>query len=201
MTYRAIIPVKALSEAKSRLAPHLKQSQRETLVLNMLHHVVQTLLASEVFEVVTVVSSDTPILEKARLWGARPAVEERRGHNPALHMAALRELAEGASALLTISADLPLLSSGDIHALLERSKCFNIVLAPSREGTGTNAMLARPPLAVPYLFGINSLQKHLRAAQQRGLSSVLYQSRGLSLDIDTIEDVRELSWATFAVAQ
>jgi 2-phospho-L-lactate guanylyltransferase (CobY/MobA/RfbA family) len=56
-------------------------------------------------------------------------------------------------------------------------------------------MLARPPLAVPYLFGVNSLQRHLRAAHQRGLSSNLYQSRGLSLDIDTIGDVQELSRA------
>jgi len=190
--YRAIIPVKSLSEAKSRLAPHFSLHQRETLALDMLRHVVQTLCASQEFELVSVVSPDMRVLEKARTWGARALFEERSGHNPALHMAALRELAEGADALLTISADLPLLTPDDIGVMVERSTRFDVVLAPSMDGTGTNAMLARPPLAVPYLFGINSLQKHLRAASRRGLSASLYTSRGLSLDIDTIEDVQEL---------
>jgi 2-phospho-L-lactate/phosphoenolpyruvate guanylyltransferase len=195
LTYRAIIPVKTLSEAKSRLAPHLTQRQRETLVLDMLRHVVQTLCASQEFEVVTVVSPDIRVLEKARIWGARASLEERHGHNPALQMAALRDMAEGATALLTISADLPLLTAGDINVMVERSTRFDVVLAPSMDGTGTNAMLVRPPLVVPYLFGVNSLQRHQRAARQRGLSSNLYSSRGLSLDIDTIEDVQELTWA------
>ena len=193
ITLRAIIPVKSLSEAKSRLAPHLTQRQRETLALDMLRHVVQTLCASQEFELITVVSPDVRVLEKARVWGARASFEERSGHNPALHMAALRELSEGAGALLTISADLPLLTPGDIDVMVERSTRFDVVLAPSLDGTGTNALLARPPLVVPYLFGVNSLGKHLRAARKRGLSANLYASRGLSLDIDTIEDVQELA--------
>ena len=192
ITYRAIIPVKSLSEAKSRLAPHLSQQQREKLALDMLHHVVQTLHASEVFEAITVVSHDPLVLENAASWGARPSFEEQHGHNPALHMAALHELAAGTDALLTISADLPLLTTFDIHTLLERSTRFDVVLAPSTDGTGTNAMLARPPLAIPYLFGVNSLQRHQRAARQRKLKFAVYGSRGLSLDIDTIEDVQEL---------
>ena len=191
-TYRAIIPVKSLSEAKSRLAPHFTHYQRETLALDMLRHVVQTLCASQEFELVSVVSPDLRVLEKARTWGARALFEERSGHNPALHMAALRELAEGADALLTISADLPLLTPDDIGVMVERSTHFDVVLAPSLDGTGTNAMLTLPPLAVPYLFGPDSLHKHLRAARKRGLSASLYTSRGLSLDIDTIEDVQEL---------
>jgi 2-phospho-L-lactate/phosphoenolpyruvate guanylyltransferase len=195
MTYRAIIPVKALSEAKSRLAPHLTHYERERLVLDMLRHVVQTLCASQEFEVVSVVSPDSRVLEKARIWGARAMVEEQYGHNPALHMAALRELSEGATALLTISADLPLLTTGDINVMVDRSTRFDVVLAPSLDGTGTNAILARPPLVVPYLFSINSLGRYVQASRQRRLSSTLYHSRGLALDIDTIEDVRELEKA------
>lgn len=195
ITYRAIIPVKSLSEAKGRLAPHLTQQQRETLALDMLRHVVQTLCASQEFELVSVVSPDLRVLERARIWGARALFEERSGHNPALHMAALGELREGADALLTISADLPLLTPDDIDVMVERSTRFDVVLAPSLDGTGTNAMLARPPLVVPYLFGVNSLERHLGAARRRSLSSTLYASRGLSLDIDTIEDVQELTRA------
>src|SRR5947208_984883 len=146
MVYRALIPVKSLSEAKSRLADHLTLRQRRNLVLDMLHHVLRALHESDVLEQVAVVSSDHQVLEQAKAWGAQPLVEEQHGHNPALH-AARRALVPGASALLTISADLPLLQSGDIRRMIEKSRDYPVVLAPSRDGTGTNALLVRPPLA------------------------------------------------------
>lgn len=192
MTYRAIIPVKTLTAAKSRLAEYLSASQRQHLVLCMLHHVLNILQASEMFECISVVSADRSVLEQARVWGARALVEEQAGHNPALHAAALREREAGASALLTISADLPLLQIDDIQDLVYLAAEAPIVLAASREGTGTNAVLMRPPLALPYLFGIGSLQRYQLAASKRHLPAILYQSEGLALDVDTIDDLHRL---------
>ncbi|MFL5658128.1 MAG: 2-phospho-L-lactate guanylyltransferase [Ktedonobacteraceae bacterium] len=192
MTYRAIIPVKSLSEAKSRLATHLTLHQRENLVLDMLHHVLQALRESNVLEQVSVVSSDQRVLRQAQAWGAQAVVEEMPGHNAALHAAALLELAAGTSALLTIAADLPLLHPSDIRMLVAQSALYPVVLASSRDGTGTNAILVRPPLAIPYLFGENSLQRYQRAARQWQLDSTIYHSIGLSLDIDTIDDLDDL---------
>ncbi|HET8912278.1 MAG TPA: 2-phospho-L-lactate guanylyltransferase [Ktedonobacteraceae bacterium] len=192
MTYRAIVPVKTLTAAKSRLADHLSAYQRQRLVLYMLHHVLDILHASEIFECISVVSADDTVLKKAQSWGATALVEELAGHNPALHAAALREREAGASSLLTISADLPLLKVTDIHTMVAYGTTHPIVLASSREGTGTNAVLMRPPLALPYLFGVGSLQSYQKAARQRGLSAQLYQSEGLALDVDTIEDLHEL---------
>lgn len=189
MIYRALIPVKMLSQAKSRLADHLTQKQRATLVLDMLHHVIATLHASDVLEGVTVVSPDLHVLEKAEEWGARARIEEERGHNPALHVAATRELAKGAAALLTISADLPLLHVHDVQGMVERSREHAVVLAPSWDGTGTNALLTRPPLALPYVFGPGSLQSYLAEARKWQLSSILYNNIGIALDIDTIDDL------------
>lgn len=192
MTYRALIPVKTLHEAKSRLASHLTHEQRAHLVMEMLHHVLQTLQASGTLETISVVSSDPIVLEQAQLWGARPLQEEAQGHNPALHAAAVQELRAGATALLTISADLPCLRPIDIQTMIEYSYEYPVVLAPAREGTGTNALLVRPPLAVPYVFGPNSLQDYLRQARQRDLDSRLYHSKNIALDIDTIEDLETL---------
>lgn len=192
MIYTALIPVKSLAVAKSRLAPYISQHEREILVLDMLHHVLRTLHQSEFFERVSMVSADARVLTQAEIWGAQALPEERDGHNPALEAAALRELAAGSSALLTISADLPLLSTRDIYALVEQSAQYEVVLAESREGTGTNAILVRPPLALPYLFGPNSLQLHRQAAMQRHLSYTVYSSCGLALDIDTMNDLHEL---------
>src|SRR5260370_14189819 len=145
--YTALIPVKSLDQAKSRLATHLTQAQRAALVLDMLHHVLCILQASTVLDCISVVSPDRRVLEQTQAWGAHAPVEEETGHNPALTAAATRELAEGTTALLTISADLPLLQVNDIRGMIEQSKHSAVVLAPSQDQTGTNALLVRPPLA------------------------------------------------------
>src|SRR5216684_7267936 len=192
MTYTALVPVKELNAAKSRLAAYLSRQQRESLVLDMLHHVLQVLLASRLFERVSVVSPDIRVLEQARFWGAQPLKEEQHGHNSALQAAGMREQAAGATAILTISADLPLLGISDIQGMIEQSRQHAVVLAPSQDGTGTNAILMRPPLALPYLFGLNSRQRYQQAVRQQKLSSTVYTSIGLAMDIDTIDDLQRL---------
>ena len=187
--HSALIPVKSLHAAKSRLTPHLTQTQRVTLVLNMLHHVIYILQASNVLDRISVVSSDQRVLEQAQAWGVHAQIEEEAGHNPALTAAAKREIAAGSTALLTISADLPFLQVCDIHGMIEQSKQHAIVLAPSHERTGTNALLVRPPLALPYTFGPGSLQRYLSASCTQQLNSYLYTSIGLESDIDTIDDL------------
>jgi 2-phospho-L-lactate guanylyltransferase len=189
MAYRALIPVKTLSEAKSRLAPYLTRTQRATLVLDMLRHVIDVLRGSKSLETISVVSPDPNVLQQVQVWGVRALLEEAQGHNPALTAAAQKDLASGATALLTLSADLPLLRTYDIQQMIEQSRHYEVVLAPSYEGTGTNALLVRPPLAVPYVFGPGSLQHYQAEIQQRLLSSTLYISPGTRFDIDTIEDV------------
>lgn len=192
MKYTALVPVKALSEAKSRLATHLTRHQRENLVLDMLYHVLQVLQESRALDQVSVVSSDHHVLAQARYWGAQALLEAMPGHNAALHAAALHEQEMGASALLTIAADLPLLHPNDIRAMLTQSTAYPVVLASSRDGIGTNAILTHPPLALPYLFGVNSLKHYRHAASQQHLNSTIYSSIGLGLDIDTIDDLDDL---------
>jgi 2-phospho-L-lactate/phosphoenolpyruvate guanylyltransferase len=189
MKYNALIPVKSLTMAKSRLASSFTQHQRERLVLDMFHHVLCVLLDTELFEKVSVVSSDKQVLEKAYLWGAEAVVEEYHGHNQALHAAALRQMSDGVTTLLTISADLPLLTTQEIHCFFKQSLQHDVVLAPSKDGTGTNAIMVHPPLAVPYVFGPGSLQSYVEAARQMHLRYSMYQSTGLALDIDTIDDL------------
>lgn len=191
MKCRGLIPVKSLATAKSRLASSFTRHQRERLVLDMFHHVLCVLLDSELFEKVSVVSSDKQVLEKAYLWGGQVLVEEYHGHNQALHAAALREISEGVTTLLTISADLPLLTTQEIHCFFEQSLQHDVVLAPSRDGTGTNAIFVHPPLSVPYVFGPGSLQRYVEAAKQKQLSYSKFHSIGLALDIDTIDDLNE----------
>lgn len=192
MAYRALIPVKMLGEAKSRLAAHMSKQQRSHLVLEMLYHVLKVLQASDSLERISVVSPDERVLTCIQSCGAQALLEEHHGHNAALRAAATRELASGTTALLTISADLPLLQPQEIRGMIEASHHYDVVLAPAQDGQGTNALLARPPLALPYVFGPQSLQRYLEEAKQRSLSTTLYESHGTAFDVDTFEDLTAL---------
>lgn len=227
MKYSALVPVKTLALAKSRLRDHLSPYQRERLVLDMLEHVVHILCDSEIFEQVYVVSADSRVLEMVQHWDAEPLRETQPGHNPALRAAALTILERAAwregdfatwarvrergympeqpgtlllpdEGLLTISADLPLLSQEDIQALVRQAEDYRVVLASSSDGTGTNALLTRPALALPYLFGPNSLPTYIRAARQQQLSYTCYHNPNLAFDIDTFEDVQRLEQSSLA---
>ena len=189
MIYSALVPVKSLDEAKSRLATYLTRTQRAVLMLDLLHHVVYVLCKSAMLADISIVSADERVLTQVRSWGVTALVEECAGHNPALTAAASQLLATGTDVLLTISADLPLLQPQHIQDMIEQSKTHDIVLAASQDGTGTNVIVVRPPLAVPYVFGINSLQRYQQEAQQRSLSITTYISAGTALDIDTINDI------------
>src|SRR5260370_17450930 len=71
---------------------------------------------------------------------------------------------KGVTGLLRLPFDVPLIQSSDIDELLT-VECHapGLVIVPSRDGTGTNAMLRMPPTLFPSHFGNGSFAKHLAA--------------------------------------
>ncbi len=141
------------------------------------------------FARINVVSPDLTVLSETTRWGACAVIEAAAGHNPALQAAAQQEMERGVTALLTISADLPLLHVEEVRQMAAYAACYDVVLAASRDGTGTNALFARPPLVLPYLFGIGSLKRYQDEAAQRYLCRKTLLSNGLAFDVDTIDDL------------
>ena len=71
--------------------------------------------------------------------------------------------ADGAGAALVLTADLPLLHPDDIDAIVAAGSAErSVLIVPSHEGTGTNAMLLRPPQALAPRLGPDSLARHSR---------------------------------------
>ena len=64
-----------------------------------------------------------------------------------------------------------------------------VTLVKSRTGLGTNAILTRPPGALPHLFGADSFREHQAKALELGLSIQLLDNNNLALDIDEPEDL------------
>lgn len=191
----ALIPVKELSQAKTRLSPVLDAAGRRELTLAMLRDVLHAALACPTLTGVAVTTRDKSVLAIASEAGATP-LPEPGGHstssgqalNEALTTAAerLREL--GVTRLLVLAADLPLADAESIAAVAAADA--DLVAVPSRDG-GTNA-LALTPGAVPFRFGAESARRHLAEAEAAGLRALGLQLPALALDIDTPDDLARL---------
>lgn len=193
MSVFAVVPVKDLRGTKSRLAPILDPCARAGLTLYMMRRVVKRLFEAEVDEVrvvdeVCVVSPDPIVLEEAKELGATPLLQRSEGLNPALEEGREAALERGASSLLILPADLPLVEAEDVLALLESAKGSSVAIVPDGAGTGTNALLLSPPDALPFLFGSGSFEKHVEAAQERNLDTKVCEIPRLAFDLDTAED-------------
>jgi len=192
VTVFAVVPVKELWRTKSRLEPILDPGARAGLTLYMMGRVVSALRAAGI-EDVCVVSPDRIVLEEARKRGAAPLRQESRGLNPALDEGRRWAMERGASALLVLPADLPLLDAGDVREVLDTlGEGPSGVISPDGTHAGTNALLLRPPDALPFSFGPDSYQAHLRAARERGLDVRVRESPHLAFDLDTADDFTHL---------
>jgi 2-phospho-L-lactate/phosphoenolpyruvate guanylyltransferase len=193
MNVFAVVPVKDLWGTKSRLKPILNPGARAGLTLYMMGRVVSALKEAGV-ENVCVVSPDPVVLNDARERGATPLPQESRGLNPALEEGCSWVMARDAAALLVLPADLPLLEAQDVRALLEKANAEDsLVISPDGAHAGTNALLLRPPDALPFAFGPGSYEAHLRAARERGLEVRICERPHLAFDLDTVEDLTRLN--------
>ncbi len=194
MSLWAIIPVKPLNRAKSRLADVLSPEQRHALAAAMFRQVLVAVTTVPQVAGTLVVSRDTKALSIARDYGARTLQES----NPAELNAALTRATEvvrmwNASAVLVLPADLPFVTKEDISAVIHLSGLgSSVVLATDKHHDGTNALLVRPPGILEYQYGDGSYQKHLKAAKALvGAEVQIYESETMQLDIDVPEDLEE----------
>jgi 2-phospho-L-lactate guanylyltransferase len=192
-----VIPIRSLSDGKTRLSPVLDPAARAALTREMLHRVVRAALGAVSRAEVVVISPDPDALaEVGRIEPAIRLVRQdplRPGLNPALEQAAqeVREL--GVSTALILPADLPLISSADIDNLLRRDA--PVVIAPDRHRTGTNALMVRlDAFGEPFVFqfGEGSFGKHQDEAARLGVDATTAMALGTSFDLDTPEDLERL---------
>lgn len=189
----AVIPVKPLGSAKSRLAHLLSPGERRDLALAMLADVLAAVRAAPAVAQVSVVSRDPAAIALAAEHGASALFDHTNDLNAALSGAAAQVAAAGGPALLVLPSDLPLVSADDIGQLVDAlGDPPSAVIAPSPDG-GTNALLVAPPGALPFHFGPDSLARHMAAAQNSGLAIRLVRTPGLDLDVDRPDDLLRLS--------
>ena len=94
--------------------------------------------------------------------------------------------------MLFLPADIPLVATADIQMLLAGHSRPGVSVAAAGSDGGTNALLVSPPDIIAPAFGERSCQRHISQAREQGLEPNVITSPGLSLDIDTVEDIRAL---------
>jgi 2-phospho-L-lactate guanylyltransferase len=126
----------------------------------------------------------------AKAAGAWALIEMGIGLNAALEQTLAWVSAQSSPAALILPTDLPLLTLADLNHLISMAETApGVVIAPCRRGTGTNALLLKPPGVIEVQFGPDSFQKHQDAAAARGLSAIIYRSETIGLDLDFPEDL------------
>ena len=186
-----LLPVK-VTNPKQRLAELLSRSQREQLARLMYEHALHVLTSARCLDRVLVASSDAEILNRARAAGAICLPEEtQNGHSHSADRAARKAIEWGATAVLMVPIDVPLLSVADLESVLQQGMGADpgLLIVPSSDGTGTNALLRTPPDVIESRFGPGSFEKHVQQAQSKGLAVKVARPEGLVFDLDTPEDL------------
>ena len=190
MSLWAIIPVKPLKNAKSRLSDVLTSDQRYELAQAMFRHVLSVVTTIQSITGVMVISRDTKALAIAREMGAKTIQESALSDlNPALLRATAVVRSWRADAVLVLPADLPFVHADDVRAMIRLSKERSVVIASDSRADGTNALLVRPPGLIEYEYGEASFQKHIASASRVGAEIASYHSDRLALDIDFPQDL------------
>lgn len=207
-----VVPVRGASVGKSRLGEALDAEERLTLVVGLLVNTLRVLADWPACTRAHVVSNDPAMRALARTGGQRTgAVVERgpAGLNRALMDGRSAAQRQGATAVLYLPADLPLLTAAALEGLLEAADAAVaagsggpvVVLAPADARVGTNAMLVAPPETIEPHFGELSLESHLRAAAAAEASLQLVNDPALGFDLDTPDDLERLEVARLVELQ
>jgi 2-phospho-L-lactate guanylyltransferase len=187
----AILPVKSPQNAKQRLTGFLGVEQRETLARMLYRQTLAALCQAEGIDRVVVATSDEEVAEHARSLGVLVFEEDEQvSHSASADAACLRAMDMGASTVLLVPIDVPTVTPGDFSRLAAAAKP-GLIVVPSSDGTGTNALVRTPPNCIDSRFGPESFRAHCGQAVANGLALEVLRVPGLMFDIDTPEDVAE----------
>ena len=192
MSVAAIVPQKRLEDAKSRLGGILGGRERAALSRALLGHVCAAVRATAGIDAVTVVTPDPGLNGWARRGGWDLVADPGWGLNAALQHVIRLPRCEGRDVLI-VAADLPWVRPADLTAVLSAGRPTRLVLAPSKDGLGTGALLIPRGVRFTPAFGAASRAAHRREAERLGLEVIEVRRPGLAFDVDAPEDLPALS--------
>jgi 2-phospho-L-lactate/phosphoenolpyruvate guanylyltransferase len=190
----AVLPVKRFDAAKQRLAAGIDDGRRRDLAAAMVADVLEAIGEARAIERMIVVSGDPVAQELAAAAGAEVVPDPTDGGHVEAALAGIaRAEVEGASCVVLLAGDCPLLDPRELDRLLTGVPDRYVGIVPDRHGTGTNALVLSPPRAIVPAFGEGSCARHVDAAREAGVPFEVEELASLGLDLDTPADVIALT--------
>jgi 2-phospho-L-lactate guanylyltransferase len=180
-----LIPVKGLAAAKQRLAEALTQSQRAQLAEAMLRDVMTA--ATGVIDRIDValVTGDARARALSDEFGFSVIDDTRNeSETAAIEMATAWCEARGYDTTIVVPGDIPLITSDELHRVLDAAPEEGAVFVPAYDRRGSNCILRRPVAIIPLRFGNDSFLPHCEAMRKTGRELVILEMPGIGLDID-----------------
>lgn len=180
----AVVPVKRLPEAKSRL--RLPADQRAALALAFALDTVDALRASPVVAGTLVVSSDPEVTSHLHRMGVDVVPDDTSGLHDAVGVGV--EAAEKRwpdLGIAVVPADLPSLRPEDVEEVVRLAKATDGAFVPDHAGTGTTIVVHRPGRSAATRYGPSSASRH----REIGLTPLEHAPQRARLDVDTLQDL------------
>lgn len=189
-----LLPIKDLRNAKKRLTGVLTPEERFGLAEAMLADTIRAVRGVRRADKIFVVTNYEPAmcLAEENRW---EILRETHQISESDSVDAASRICEerGVQALLRVPLDIPLVQATDIDELLAvECEVPVLVIVPSRDGLGTNAILRMPPALFPSHFGDGSYARHVGEAERVGARVILRRNPRLEMDVDDEGDLRAL---------
>lgn len=184
MTVTAVVPVKRLARAKSRL--RLPADQREALAFAFALDTLDALTASPVVAATLVVTSDPVVASELRRMGIAVVPDDTAGLHGAVQAgieAATRRWP--GSGVSVVPADLPSLRPADVAAVVHLAADTAGAFVPDHEGTGTTIVVHPRGRPAATRYGSGSAARH----SALGLVALADAPVRARHDVDTLEDL------------
>jgi 2-phospho-L-lactate guanylyltransferase len=196
----AVVPIRGLRTAKTRLSPDLDPAERLALVTEMLRRTLAATRDAESIAGTVVVTLDPAVAGIATTHRAVGLVDILPGLNEAILAARSLAVSRDASAVLILPADLPSVTAERLDSLIGEARAALaeagpgtadhglVAVVPDRHREGTNALLVAPATLIEPDFGSGSLAAHRTAAAAAGAAYIEIEGP-LTLDVDTAADL------------
>jgi 2-phospho-L-lactate guanylyltransferase len=176
----ALLPVKAFTQAKVRLAPALAPDARAALARRMAEHVLAVCAPLPT----AVVCDDPEVAAWARAHGADVVWEPGRGLNRAVQEGVRQLGAAGARRVIVAHGDLPLAG-----AVAWVARFSGVTLVPDRFDDGTNVACVPTGAGFRFAYGSGSFRRHALEARRLALGLRVVREPLLGHDVDWPADL------------
>ena len=186
-----VVTAKAFASAKQRLSPVVPATARARLAEALLANTLEAVASCREIDATVAVVGCASGAAVARARADRTVEDASNpGQSGAAELGASIACSElGASHVVLLPADIPLVTADALATLVHAARSRAIVIVPDRHGTGTNALALSPTDAIRPSFGDGSCERHRALAIASGRSWAFLRDSRLALDIDTVDDL------------